>query len=475
MAGPWEKYQAPNEEPAGTDESASTALPWEKYTKIEPRKPMPEVGRVLDYLGGLGRTAVEEPLIAAGSQLAGGNPVLRSEDVGRALKGLAPSSTELLTRAGVPQGKSLSDVLPGAYSQPGSGGISSFQLPEKGGPADPNLRSALGFAGDVAFDPLTYASAGASAAAKAADANKIAQATNIALNPASAALAGGGEALYKSAFKNIDKDLVAKGKPPVSPELFNEGYIGNMAGARTANNELRQKAGKGIENTLAAGAEKGFKADMFDSTKGAYDLANEMKDSPHPMVQAQGDKLHELINNYAKKGDVPIDVANSWASELNNMAGSTAFDPMRASSVNAAAQGERAIGTGIQENLRKALGEDPDLLQKLQEYNKTYSATKEAQPSFRREFKKEVTKPYMSQIDWALLGGAGMGALHSPQAALTTGALLGGKQLGKLANSTAGRTFIGQGAYNLGQIPGLDPAIRRGIWDQMYQPQGDEQ
>lgn len=81
---------------------------------------------------------------------------------------LAPGYSEVMRRAGVPEGYAFSDVAPAPirafYARPGEG---SWWRPEKGGMLDPTLRGGIGMAADVALDPLTWESMGTSAASKA--------------------------------------------------------------------------------------------------------------------------------------------------------------------------------------------------------------------------------------------------------------------------------------------------------------------
>lgn len=105
--------------------------------------------RVLDYPAGLLRGAVG----GVAEAVTGRDDLVDIKDV---LKGKAPSSGELLEKMGVPEGKSLSDILPGMYSESGKGAAL-----QKGGMFDPTTRGAAGFAADIVLDPLSYLGAGA--------------------------------------------------------------------------------------------------------------------------------------------------------------------------------------------------------------------------------------------------------------------------------------------------------------------------
>ena len=99
--------------------------------------------RGLNYVGGLGRgtvAAAVEPLV--------GKDIVSPEEI---MTGKVPGSAELMERAGVPAGWSLSTAIPAAFSETGEG------LPlEKGGMFDITARGFGGLVGDIALDPSTY-------------------------------------------------------------------------------------------------------------------------------------------------------------------------------------------------------------------------------------------------------------------------------------------------------------------------------
>jgi hypothetical protein len=103
--------------------------------------------KALDYAGGAVRTTAGIPF--------GASDVQDLID-GLKLKKHFPSSTTMLKKAGVPEGASLSDVVPGMY-----GGVLA-----KGGAFDPSARGAAGFALDAATDPLTWVSGGGASVAR---------------------------------------------------------------------------------------------------------------------------------------------------------------------------------------------------------------------------------------------------------------------------------------------------------------------
>ena len=160
--------------------------------------------KALDYAGGIARVgAAQNPLI---QQLTGGSPLTEQGraqalgDIERAIKGEAPTASEYLERAGVPEMGALSDVAPVLYSETGEG------LPlQKGGAFDPTTRGAIGMAADIATDPLTWLTGGAAPAAKAAT------------RPMAETAKALSRKMYKSAFKEADlKAAKFKDMPAVS-------------------------------------------------------------------------------------------------------------------------------------------------------------------------------------------------------------------------------------------------------------------
>jgi len=99
----------------------------------EPVGILDRAGQALNFVGGLGRGAAAgalEPLI--------GKDIVSAEEV---VAGKVPSTAELMSRAGVPEGYSIADALP---------------IIEKGGMLDVSLRGAGGLVGDILLDPTTY-------------------------------------------------------------------------------------------------------------------------------------------------------------------------------------------------------------------------------------------------------------------------------------------------------------------------------
>lgn len=458
MAAPWEQSNTPV--PAGTESGA----PWEQ-SQAAPKeqgmgsKALHTVLKGIDYLGGLSRTALAHSGPAKAAMLAAGqNPsdVLQGTWQ-QALHGEAPSSSQYMEKAGVPAGYSLSDILPG-YAEPGQGGMG----PEKGGVLDPSMRGVAGFVGDVATDPLTYAGA-----------------LTKYLQPLSELSKGGSSKLYKSAFKNIDKELVAAnkakaGEAPFAKAMESQGFAGSMAKAREANNAMLQQAGQQIGDIPKQAAEKGMTVSMEDAVKQGQAFIDNLAANPHPDVEKSIPKLQEIVDSYASKGEIPIDVANKWKSQLSQMAGgSSAYKEGARPAFQD--QLEKALSGGVGEQVSSELAKS-SLAEPMQAANRSYEVGKTAQPALRREYKKEVTKHPLSAVDIMLAGLGGGGAVgHSSGTAEAALGALAAKKLYNIANSTAGKTYAAKGLQTLGNVPSgaLDTLARRSLWEKLKGKQNE--
>lgn len=152
--------------------------------------------RALDYTSSLGRGA------AGGiAEMFTDKDLVSLEDV---LKGQAPTTSQMMETAGW-------DEAHNPYYS----------------------RDILGFVGDVALDPLTYATMGASAAAKAGlkgTAKAITKADQL-LNFGDMLGKGvkkTGEKIYSSGLKRLDNAAIEKGQKAVSPYLLKRGSWGRL-------------------------------------------------------------------------------------------------------------------------------------------------------------------------------------------------------------------------------------------------------
>jgi len=242
-------------------------------------------GRVLDYLGGLARGTIAGGIEAA----TGREDLVDIEDV---LKGQAPTTAEVARKLGVPEGGSLSGLIPGMYSETGEG------LPlQKGGWADPTLRGTGGFVGDVALDPLTYLSLGVVPAAKKAG-SFIRAATTPAVTGAKAISRKAGPAIYKSGLKAIDEFVSRYGKKPVSDVLMKYGVTGSAQDILTHMDDLGKKLFEERQGILRRGSKAGAEVDMNKAMAQAQAYVNELRASKDPILQPIADILEEKIGKY---------------------------------------------------------------------------------------------------------------------------------------------------------------------------------
>lgn len=199
----------PDDAISGYTEYLKSQLPAGRATAMQmaAEKVAVPIAKALDYAGGLARGT----LGGIATSLAGKEAP--KEAVARTITGDAPTSAEYLKALGVPEGGKLSDVLPQLFSKSGEG------LPlQEGGILDITPRGVAGFALDVATDPLTYLSAGASAGSK---------------------IKGAGKWLYKLPFREADRAAKKAGFQPLSKVLMESGTP--TMGAYTAEDVLSKK------------------------------------------------------------------------------------------------------------------------------------------------------------------------------------------------------------------------------------------
>lgn len=211
---------------------------------------------------------------------------------------MAPGYNEVMKRAGVPEGASLSDVLPphlaAIYAQPGEG---SSWRPEKGGMLDPSLRGSVGLAADVAGDPLTWESFGGAPLARlvkmlggsekiqallrGSGASRVLEAQgtraaergnlgktlkdrfkdavevskkpfNVIGAPTRNAAEYLGNAAYRSAMKPLDRTAVEASKRPFSELAVKEGVKSGWNSMEEQLRALREAAGSKARGTAEA-------------------------------------------------------------------------------------------------------------------------------------------------------------------------------------------------------------------------------
>jgi hypothetical protein len=365
----------------------------------------------------------------------------------------APTTSEYMDRAGVPEGAKVSDYV-GGYAEPGKG---RFLRPEKGGMLDPSVRGVAGFAGDVALDPLTYLSGGLSAAAKTGNASKLLQllklqeqsgalsgvgkAANVALNPTELYAKGSAVRNYAKAFNPVDK--MFPDKPQSTAEVLRKaGFVGNANEAAAKLAEINAEQGRGIGSTLKQAAQEGATTDVPESLKSAWFAAEDFKSHGSPEASKIGADIQSRIEmlHAAHPEGIPVDLANEVKSTMNNAINfQTLPETQRA---------VRSVAGGLAGGIKEAVGEtNPELKALLEKQNAMYSSTspkvQEKMTNFGNQVKQQKGPLGISAVDMMLGGAGAAGALTSHPEAL--GALVL-KKAGEVATSVPGRTTRGYAA-----------------------------
>lgn len=433
-------------------------------------------GRTLDMPAGLVRTAVLSGVSGA-RQLGTGLDALlagkskedalrealqarltREGDWTRALKGEAPQGAEILERLDIPEGGSLSDVLPSLYSETGEG----LAL-QKGGALDPSARGVVGFGLDVGLDPLTYLTGGGSKAAQTA------------LSPIKTAGSKAGKSMYKSGLKRTDQiasryDKVGDIAP--SEILWKEGVTGSNKQIAKKSEALLEELNKKREALLESAGD--VYVDMDKATGPAEKLLREKLASKDPKIQRTAAALISDIEDYknlipeqekiirdavgtpigvipAKPGITPGQLSQMKSNRYSSI-GSEAYNQAKQTPLGK--QYEKALAKGMKEETERSLGKAGKELAKT---NAELGSLLTAASSLDKEALKETTRNMLTPVD-AIAYGAGKAASGSAGEGIQTLLL---KKLADLSKETWFRTKAGKGLYDLAQTPGLDIATRR--------------
>ena len=261
--------------------------------------------RGLDYAGGLVRTPV----------VGGVTGQLKADDIYRALQGQAPSTSEFAERAGVPEGGSLSDVIPGMYSETGGG------LPlQKGGWADPTLRGTGGMGVDVALDPLTYMSLGMAPALKGAGA--VAKAGRAAQG-ASTMLGRGmdklGKMSYKAGLKKVDEYAAKYNKDGIiaPSEVLNKHQIsGSAKNVERQADDVMSDLKIDYDRIVDEAAERGAEVDIRNALADAQAEVDKVlkAEKPDPALVPTARAAQKQLNKYYRLGARPELVSETASS-----------------------------------------------------------------------------------------------------------------------------------------------------------------
>jgi hypothetical protein len=426
MSGPWEKYQKP----------AAKAKPWEKYqAQAQVTNPAPDpalaafggdrtpitdsgvtplsaVGRTLDFPSGIARTAVAG-LANIPYSLATGKSLTKPEDLQQALLGEAPSTAQYMERAG---------VAPGATAETPIGNISA--------------RDVAGFVGDVALDPITFASKGIKAADLGAEAL--------------------GKTLYKSGLKKVDQAVVEKGAKPLSDLLLENGVRGSVKDIRQGADSLLRETKAGRDTFHAVADAAGAKVDPKIALAPALEEAKRIG-SADPGLKDLSEKLTSKLQTYIDHGPVPTAQASEWKTNLYNSMPESAFD--QAGRMKGPAKKiESMSASGLKAEIQNAgNAAKPGLGDSINQANEKMQTLLSAKKPLQRAAKAAKNVNAVTSVDM-MLGAGAAAASHDP---LTTAAVLAAKKLGDVSKTTGFRTTSGYGLRKIGQSGAITPLVNR--------------
>ena len=425
------------------------------------------LGRGLDYAGGAVRGTV-----AGGLEALTGKELVDYKDV---LAGKAPTSAEVMQKLGVPEGYSLSNIIPSMYSETGQGAAL-----QKGGLFDPSVRGAGGLALDILTDPLTYMTGGLSTLSKF---GKTGEAIKSAIKsaPVQAALTPVGTMagkrapkLYKKAFETVDVNLKPLNKPySVADILSKEKFRGNMAEAADRIAEINKAVGTEQGDILKRAAEKGATVDLTKEFEPALQYAQEIKNLPTPEAAKLAQEIEDRVMYAWEKtgGSMPVDEANKLKSFINDRIKDAGFAAGEEAGLSV--QAKKAIAGDLSEGVKKAVSStDEELGKQLVAKNKMYASTSNQvqdelfkQAKTVKERREGLLGTGLTTVDLML---AGMGAQTGQWAPLAV------KKAGEAAMSTKGRTSRAAFGKLLEEQKGIiDPVLRQALWVDMLK-QGEQ-
>lgn len=444
--------------------------------------------RALDYAGGLSRTAVA----GAVSPFTPNGEVVGADELTRMVKGQAPSTSEYMDKMGVPEGAKVSLPLVGDVSARGVGG----------------------FLGDVALDPLTYATFGAEpllkeAAEKAAQKgvgaqaaktlaleggeaaleqgakklaphtdeaaapgllSKVANTLSPVLNPVGNATEAAGDSLYKSGFKTVDAKLAAKEQAPLSEVMLNNGRPAGTAATMSTEVQKLLDAKMAERQTMYDAINQGGgKVDVLQAMEPSMDRAKEiLRIDPNAGPQISG--MEDWLQNYGREGQhVPVDLASDWKSRIYNASlPANAYDPL-GRALPVASEMKQQFGRGLKEGIEGAAentlgpGQGARMTQLNSDVGTMINAQKKALPS---EVLKSANKNMITPVD-AMGTVISATASHSPWAAVPFAIA---KKGADAFNTTAGRTYLGNAVSRAGREGMLDAYTRRALIDANQSP-----
>jgi hypothetical protein len=396
--------------------------------------------RVLDYLGGIGRTSAQGAYdLYMMTKDPKHRPEVGIDDFKKAvIQGQAPTTEQFLERRGVGKGFEV-DLNPWLKGKTTG-------------------RDIVGFAGDIVTDPTGPITQSLSKLGKGG------KAIATILNPISAATEKAGEKVFKSGLKNVDKDLVEKGKGALSDILWDERTAGSMKKLSGVADKAKEKLMSQRAKLYQAANDAGALVDMSDVVKNAEKEIAKVRANPGTRDLAE--KLTDYLNRYKSEGFVDVQSASDWKTALYDSLPATAFGPD--GKVKGVAKNfEKALAKDFKLAIEKAADDvAPGMGREINKINEKVGTILTARKPINREIKKAVTPNSGTQVD-VMFGGLGgsIGGMFGgwPGAAIGTATAIGSKNAMKAFNTTGGRTRTGLLLNQFGKTGLLDNAARRGL------------
>lgn len=283
--------------------------------------------RGLDYAGGLTRTAVANVADEV-AQLMGiydEDRISAPETLRAAYRGEAPGTAELMEMAQIPEGSSVNlfpeITIPGTDITLGKG--------------DTSIRDAVGFAGDIALDPLTYLTAGGAHAVKG-----VANAAR----PLARAQAATGRKIYQSGLKKGDfvAKKFGKGDKALSDMLLKRGIRGSSESIAEQGVTLADSLFRRQQGILAEATARGAQLDPAQVMGPVQKKINKILSARNPVPKKAAGEYAKMIDDIASTAAhgnqaslfnrmmTPVE-ASDIKTSLYNLVGDSAYDTLKKS------------------------------------------------------------------------------------------------------------------------------------------------
>ncbi len=358
----------------------------------------------LDYPGGLVRTG----LASVGGLMQGRTDVVGPKDVGAALGGNAPKSSEYMKRLGVPEGPSADIPFIGNTS----------------------ARDVGGFITDVATDPMVALAKGSKA-----------------LNPAGEATENAGKSMYKSGFKKIDERLAEKGKPKLSDLLLEEGApTGTTKQIAEKTKAMAGDLAKERGDLYTRASEKGVSVDLGYPLEKAEAQLEKMRQDPG--LRDLADQLSEKLQLYKKEGKVPIEKLSDWKSNIYNILPESAYG-QHGVVKGPAKQFQKNLASDFRQAIIDAGNKAEDGLgDSIDKVNEKWSTLIGAEKPTAMQIRRGETPNMVTSVDAILSTHPG---------------ILATKKAADAAKTTYVRTKVGKGLMNAGKSGAAQGILNRGL------------